>query len=207
MNHHVRRHRFATAGRPAAFTLVEMMIALTIFGLLIAAVVSQLTESIGIGLKAARTLEYARSSRVIIDRLATDVRAAGTFTMFPEFNDRGHAVGDGESGNYVVLQEIDEDGGIVRTIGYYLGPDAAGTGSSLYRHDSDDGSLVPGALPAASTSGTHPAVVRTVRVPDGERLFRNFRQQGVSVGGQFGTADGARNTRLQLVQCTLSTRS
>jgi hypothetical protein len=182
-----------------------MLLALTIFGLVMAGVTRQLIESATITLKTSRTLEYARSGRNFIAQLGADMRSAQSMTLYPAFNSRSAAVGAGDSGNYLVLHQINSSGTITRTVGYY----AVANGASLvlYRHDSADGVITPGSLPAAGTQGTHRVLVGTFRVPSGASLFTNWRSSGVSLRGQYGTAPGAAAGTLNYIQCTLTKRS
>lgn len=195
------------ARRRRGFSLPEMMIALVIFGLVMTAVTRQMIESVSITLKTSRMLEYSRNGRVLIARLGSDLRSAQTTILYPEFDSRSAAVTAGNYGNYLVLHQVNTSGTITRTIGYY----AVANGSSgtyiLYRHDSAAGHSTAGALPGTNTSGTHPVVVGTFKVPTGTKLFRNWSERGISLRGQYGTATGASTDSLNYIQCTLTTRS
>jgi type II secretory pathway pseudopilin PulG len=196
------RHR-----RSHAVTLVEVMISLTLVGLMMAAVTSQLLESGSLTLRTARSLEHARSARELTGRLAEDMRDAQLMVLHPTFDDRSVQRRDSERGNYLVLHQLDAAGAIVRTVGYYLVPDGTGTAGILYRHDSADGVLAAGTLPGTETRGTHRAVTRAVRLPDAAGLFRCVRDRAVSMRGEFGTPDAAQSGRPEFIQCTFATRS
>jgi prepilin-type N-terminal cleavage/methylation domain-containing protein len=197
----------ARARRRAGLTLVEMIIAVTIFGLVMTAATRQLIEGVKLSMKTAQALEFESSSRRLLDRLNEDVRSAEIVTVFPGFEDRGAAVGDGGYGNYVVMHQVASSGTVTRTIGYYLQSNGADGTWALYRHDSANAGLVPGELPGLSTSGTHLRLVSTVRVPEAVRLFCAWRNRGFTVRGQFGSPQGAASGRLEYVQCSLTTRS
>ena len=128
-------------------------------------------------------------------------------TFYAEFNDRSAAVGEGGYGNYVVFRQVDVTGNVTRTIGYYLQATGEAGTYSLYRHDSADGVLAPDTLPDAATAGTHRRLVRTVKLPPNVKLFRNWRKRGLTLRGQFGTADGHAYKQLEYLQCSLTTRS
>jgi len=194
----VRRNR-------RALTLVEILVALTIFGLVMTVVTRQLIESASVTLKTSRLLEYSRSGRNLIGYLGNDMRSAQTMTLYSEFNSRSTTMSAGSYGNYLVLHQVNASGTITRTVGYY----AVANGSSyiLYRHDSADGVITAGTLPAAGTQGTHRVLVGTFKVPSGTKLFRNWSDRGVSIRGQYGTATGAATSALNYIQCTLTTRS
>lgn len=190
--------------RVRGFTIVECMVALTIFGLVMTAVTRQLVESASITLKTSRLLEYSRAGRNFIGRLGIDLRSAQSMTLYTSFTDRTVAGATG-TGNYLVLHELNAAGTITRTTGYY----AVANGSSykLYIHDSNTGSVAAGSLPATTTSGTHTLLLGTFKVPSGAKLFTNWSNRGVSLRGQYGTAAGAADSSLNYIQCTLTTRS
>ncbi len=185
------------------------MIGLTIFSLVMLAVTRQLVESVSLTLKTSRLLEYARTARSVIESLDQDVRTAQTCTLYTSFTSRT-AQAAGNYGDYLVLQQIADDGTVTRTVGYYTVPNGTSGSFSLYRHDSADGTLAAGQLPDASTSGTHRRFVGTLRLPTtptGVRLFRNWNDRGVSIRGEFGAVSGQSPNALNLIQCTLATRS
>ena len=201
---HPRRH----ARRPSrrAFTLVEMIVALALVGLLMAAVTRQMVESASLSMKVASTLEYSRNGRALIGQLQQDVASAQVVRCYSEFSDRSSPVGTGAYANYVVLHQVNADGTVARTVGYYLASNGDDT-YALYRHDSADGVIPPGTLPDVGTAKTHRRLVRTVQIPDGVKLFRKWRNRGLTLRGQFGTADGHAYRKLEYLQCTFTTRS
>lgn len=197
-------------GRRHGLTLVEILVSLTIFGLVMTAVTRQLIEGVSLTLKSSRLLEYARSSRFVLENMDHDVRAAQTIILYSEFNARSTPQTSGTYGNYLVLHQVNSSGTITRTIGYYAVPVGTTGTFSLHRHDSNDGVVAAGTLPATSTSGTHRRLIATLRqptTPTGVKLFQNWNGRGVSVRGQFGTAEGKAASQLNLVQCTFATRS
>lgn len=199
------RKQFRT--RAGGLTLVEVIIALAVVGLLMAAVMSQMLESVSLGLKAAGTLEHSRSTRELILRLSEDTRNAQQMIIHTTFADRSSPRRDGQLGNYLVLHQINSSGSVVRTIGYYTVPLSGGNGWMLHRHDSADGLTSPGTLPASGTSGSHRVVTRAVNLPESSNLFRSVRDRAVAIRGEFGSAGNARIGRTEFVQCILSTRS
>jgi prepilin-type N-terminal cleavage/methylation domain-containing protein len=192
--------------RRAAFSLPEVCIVIAIVGLLVAATLVQWRESTVIALKAAETLEHTRSTRELIHRLSEDTRNSQRLEIYPAFDDREERLRDGQLGNYLVLHEIDLDGVIQRTIGYYLLPAIDGTGWMLHRHDSAAGGT-PGVLPHDSTAGSHPVVTRAVSLPESDLLFRCVRDRAVNIRGEFGTSGSVKLGRTEFVNCTLATRS
>lgn len=197
----------AARRRRRAFTLVEVLIVLGIFAFLMIIMTSQLIEGAALSFKTSRSLDYARNARQIIGWLAADTHSAQLMTIYPAYADRSTTASDGESGNYLVLQELDTNGAIVRTVGYYAVANEPGNTWTLYRHDSDEGVLDPETLPDSAASGTHRRFIRTLRLPEENTLFRNLRNRSFSLRGEFGTADNAPNARLEFIQCALTTRS
>ncbi|MGH8021648.1 MAG: pilus assembly FimT family protein [Opitutaceae bacterium] len=204
-----RRH-----ARLRGLTLPEISIVVVISGLLMAAVLSQWLESTSLALKAAETLEYTRSTRELVFRLSEDVRNAQRLIVYNSFKDRVDFSKDGDVntppvGNYLVLQEVNLDAEITRTVGYYLMEEAGGGGWILFRHDSNDGGgLSLTDLPAPASEGDHRRVTRAVTLPDSDNLFRVVRDRAVAIRGEFGAAGRpVKRGRTEFVQCILSTRS
>lgn len=193
--------------RRRGLTLVEVLVALTVFGLVMLVVTQHLIECSWITLKTSRLLEYSRGGRVFIGQLGRDLADSQTMVMYPEFNDRATAVSASSYGNYLVMHYVNSSGTITRTIGYYAVPNGSTGTHILYRHDSADGVLAAGTLPNASTSGTHDVVIGTFRLPASTKVFRNWNARGVSIRGQYGTVPGASIDSLNYIQCTLTTRS
>lgn len=193
--------------RRRGFSIPEMMIALTIFGLVMTAVTRQMIESVSITLKTSRMLEYSRNGRNLMARLGSDLRTAQTTILYSEFNSRSTAITAGNYGNYLVLHQVNSSGAITRTVGYYAVANGSTGTFILYRHDSAAGHSTAGVLPVTGTSGSHPVVVGTFKVPSGTKLFRNWSDRGISIRGQYGTTTGASTDALNYIQCTLTTRS
>ena len=202
-------HPKTHATSPRAYSLVEIVVALTIFGLVMAAVTRQLIKSVELSLATDRDVESARSGRFLLDRLNNDVVNAQAIAIYSEFTDRTSPITDTHYGNYVVMHQIDAAGVTTRTIGYYLKASDSGATYALYRHDSQDGVLVPNTLPDAATSGTHRLIVRTVRLPQGTdvKLFRNWSDKGFTLRGQLEAPDGSAGGRLENFQCSLASRN
>ena len=198
---------FAPRRRRHGYTLAEVIVALALFGLLMAAVTRQLVESGWISFRTARTLEHAHTGRYALDQLAADINSAQSILLYPSFVDRSKKQAEGSYGNYLVLRELDANGTTTRTVGYYLTTGPAEGTWSLYRHDSRDGVLAPDALPNAATAGQHRLIVRQLRLPDGLAFFRNWRSRGATVRAQFGDTPGPSTSQLQYLQCTFTTRS
>jgi hypothetical protein len=181
--------------------------AMALTGVLLTIVAAQFKESATVSLRISRTLEHSRNARELIDTLSADVRGAQLMRLFPSYSDRSREARDGESGNYLVLQYVDAQGAITRTIGYYATARQGGGTWSVYRHDSNAGDSAPATLPAPDREGTHRRIKRAARLPDSNQLFRCVRDRGVSVRGEFGAIDGGGSDRTEFIECTISTRS
>jgi hypothetical protein len=188
-------------------SLAEVVIALGLSVLLLAAVCAQLVESATLSLRTSHSVEHSRGARELTARVSADVTGAQIVRLYEGFASRGTPRRDGETGDYLVLHWIERDGTTVRTVGYYAVPAPDGVGWLLYRHDSADGVVVAGTLPDPGTVGTHRLVNRAIRLPDANRLFRCWRDRGVSFRGEFGTGNDANRGTHELVSCTISTRS
>jgi type II secretory pathway pseudopilin PulG len=207
LHHGSNRPALAGRRRRCAFTLVEVMIAFVITGLVFATVTSQLVESAKLSLHITRTLEHSRNARELIDTLSADIRAAQILRLHSTFANRSTVARDGQPGNYLVLHFVDAHGVITRTVGYYLVALKDAEGWALYRHDSSLGDSVAGELPASGTAGHHRLIKRAVRLPDANELFRCARDRGVSLQGEFGAAGTRDSERTEYIRCTIYTRS
>jgi prepilin-type N-terminal cleavage/methylation domain-containing protein len=193
--------------RRRGFSLVEVLVALGISGLVLTVVAAQLIESSKLSLNVSQTLEHSRNAREIIDALSTDVRASQILRIFPNFNDRSSEARDGQSGNYLVLQTIDSSGTVTRTVGYYVVSLGDNKGWALFRHDSQLGDNAAGTLPDVSAAGSHRKIKRAVRLSEAGFLFRSVRDRGVAIHGEFSTPDKSGSGRTEFIRCTISTRS
>ncbi|RME70319.1 MAG: hypothetical protein D6781_06570 [Verrucomicrobia bacterium] len=193
--------------RPAGFTLAEVTIALTVATLVLAGLAAQMIEAARLNHRITASLEHGRNARELIDTVSRDVRSAQIARLYPGFTNRSEAARDGQRGNYLVLDFLDSNGTIVRTIGYYALPlpDAAGWG--IYRHDSADGSLSPGSLPATGTAGSHRLIKRALRLGTADTLFRCARDRGIALEGEFVSPDVRGTARADLIRATVLTRS
>ena len=124
MNDYNRKRIAPFAHARRAFTLVEILIALSIFGLVMTAVATQLIESVAISLKTSTSLEHSRNTRELIDELRQDVANAQVMELYPQFNDRGARRSDQQLGNYLVLHRLTPTGVVLQTVGYYVVADA-----------------------------------------------------------------------------------
>jgi len=204
---HHRSDLPAPIGHRRGFTLVEGVVAVSVAGLLFAAVASQLVESSKLSLRVTSTLEHSRNARELIDTLSADIRAAQIIRIHPSFADRSTEARDGENGNYLVLHFVNARGVITRTVGYYVVSLGGTNNWALYRHDSARGDSAAGSLPAGDSAGRHRVIKKAVRLPDSGRLFTSARDRGVSINGEFGTIDTRGAGRAEFIRCTLSTRS
>jgi prepilin-type N-terminal cleavage/methylation domain-containing protein len=193
--------------RRRGFTLVEILMALGISGLVLTMVASQLIESSKLSVNITQTLEHSRNAREIIDALCADVRAAQILRIYPSYTDRSSEARDGQSGNYLVLQSISSTGTVTRTVGYYVVALSGDQGWALYRHDSDRGDSAASALPDATSAGQHHKIKRAVRLSEAGFLFRSVRDRGVSIHGEFSTPEKSGTGRTEFIRCTISTRS
>jgi prepilin-type N-terminal cleavage/methylation domain-containing protein len=191
----------------SGITLIEVMICVTIAGLVLSIAATNLVESAELGLKASQTLEHSRSARELFDRLTIDIRHAQVMSLYSSFEDRSRKRRDGEAGNYLVLQTVDDHGNITRTVGYYIEPASDGSGGVLFRHDSERGDSTAELPPGIATAGDHQVVTRSVQLPGSSSLFTCVRDRGVSVHGEFGGVDGSARGRPDFIRCVISTRS
>jgi len=137
-------HTLRSSGlrRFRAFTMTELMIALTILGLVMAGVVALTFQSLNTYAYDSGRLLVNRDIRKFTGDMITDTVYANYFRIYPDFSTRtttaagvtsDAAVRDGQTGDFLVLAFADTDVTSGRTtvnrlIGYYRDPDSTGVG-------------------------------------------------------------------------------
>lgn len=146
--------------RSHAFTLVEMLIALSIMGFILAAISSMYLYSIRTSATTTVNLQLNQKLRSFTSILLNDVEAADGLVVYTAFQGTRTLVAPGGKGNYLVLYYTDYNQRIYKIIGYYLLDNATDANPlALKRHETvftstyTDLSQVP--LPAATTTNTH----------------------------------------------------
>ncbi len=153
--------------RSHAFTLVEILIALSIMGFILAAISSMYIYSIRTSNTTTVNLQLSQKLRSFTSTILNDVEAADGLAVYTSFQGTRTLVASGGKGNYLVLYYTDYNQRIYKIVGYYLLDNATDANPLAFkRHETvfsstyTDLSQVP--LPAANTTSTHTTVLDKV---------------------------------------------
>jgi prepilin-type N-terminal cleavage/methylation domain-containing protein len=145
------------------FTLVEVMIAMSLAVLVLGFATVFFVDSLKISLGITNNLDIERSIRKVTDQISTDARDANSFVIYKTFFDEGHDISGsfrnpaadyvsssyrmqaGESGNCCIFVYNGEDptpldltpAPIERIVGYYLNDEETDEGVSIKTFDID----------------------------------------------------------------------
>lgn len=120
----MKRHRLLPSDR-RAFTLAEMLIAVSIFTMVIAFATTFFVDSYRTLFKSQTALEANRSSRSFLGYLSEDGREADSFAIYPSYSgslSSANRIPTGNSGDFIVLAETELstlETKYIRLIGYY----------------------------------------------------------------------------------------
>lgn len=194
----------------AGFTLTELMITLTIFGMVMAGIGSFFFQTNMMLFTNTAKLQINRDIRSITNEMTDNARNANHFTLYDSFYDdfrnptapttgADYRQRDAEAGDLVVFIFYGVDPApwdttpppIERLVGYYRSIDdpVANTGP-IRKFDiaipvADQNDAVEDLIPAISTVGTHETIVELSEGLANERLFYNFRERSIMVNGQI----------------------
>ena len=180
-------------GRPrsrAAYTLVEMLIAMAVFGLVMAGVLSFFLQGLDMFHFDVGKLRVNRDIRAFTSELSDNATYSNYFRIYRSFTDRAVAQLDGRSGDFLVLAYVDPDDTerIERLVGYYRAPDATGEGPvrkfDLSFSPSTSANLAD-LLPSAGQIDAFDQVVELSRGLADGRLFYNYRDRSIMIKGEI----------------------
>lgn len=143
-----------------AFTLIEMIVVLSIMGFVLAAISSMYIYSLRTSNTTTLNLQMNQKLRALSSTMFNDMEAADGFVLYQSFQSSRALVPLAGKGNYLVLYYTDNNDLIYKVIGYYLLDNATNANPlALKRHETTfsvtytDMTQVP--LPGPSTSGAH----------------------------------------------------
>lgn len=200
-----------TSDKPSdkrGFTLVEIMVAATVCGLVIASVLSVLLQSLKVYGYEGGNLNVNGDIRTFTNDLTEDVLPANYFRVFSTYSNTNFsdAVPAGESGDCLLLvyKDATDDSKFSKLIFYFRAP-AANNQGPVYRYvvnfsPSADGpvtELIPSLNRALST---YPQIIPSVSgLASGSKLFTDFNDRSVVVNGAvIRNANGQFHTATQL---------
>jgi prepilin-type N-terminal cleavage/methylation domain-containing protein len=206
-----RLHSFRQ-NRSRGFTLVEVLIAMGIFGIVSVALLSVFIQSLNIYHYDVGKIQVNRDIRTFTSKMSTDATYANYFLIYPNFSTRTNtstvtdpttgattsvvvdaSVNDGLSGEFLVLvfKDDSDDTKVSRLIGYYRAPTSTDTNSEgpVRRFDitisPSSNATVWTLLPAVSTINDNPEVVELSKGMSNGKLFYNFYDKSIMVKGQI----------------------
>lgn len=221
--------RYTARRRAGAFTLVEILVATTIMGLVTVAVIGLFINLMKSYKYNTFRLSINRDVRTFTNELTDTATYANYFVILADFSTRtvgatGSEVlaymADGESGDCVLLvfKDDTDDSKISRIVGYYHDPDADGMGPvrkfDLRFSPTVSGTQLWTLLPATSTLHTNNDIIsagtigRATGTSTSGRLFYNFFNRSVMVKGQINyiSNDGLTRRAVSTYNFTVSPR-
>jgi len=183
------------------FTLAEIMVALTVMGLVIAGVMTFFLQALKVYYYDSGRLMVNRDMRTFTNALANDAVASNYFRIYPTFQNRTAPVTDGTSGDFLVLAFTDTNNTagayyITQLTGYYRSPNDSTNPSSLgpvrrfsktiatADQSKDLPTLVGLYIPATATP-TDPVVIQLAQGLSNGTLFYDYRDRSIMVRGQI----------------------
>lgn len=221
------RCRPTRSGR--AFTLVEVLVATTILGIMVVAILGLFINLMKSYKYNTFRLSINRDVRTFTNELTDTATYANYYIILSDFSTRttGAAgsevlayLGDGESGDCLLLVFKDDadDTKIQRLVGYYHDPDSNGLGPvrkfDLTFNPTVAGSSLWTLMPSTSTLHTNPDIIsagtvgRATGTSTSGRLFYNFFNRSVMVKGQINyiSNDGLTRRAVSTYNFTVSPR-
>lgn len=177
-----------------AFSLVEVIVVLSIMGFVLAAISSMYIYSLRTSNTTTINLEMSQKLRSLSSNLFSDIESADGFVVYESFQSSRTLVPVTGKGNYLVLYYTDNNDLIYKIIGYYLLDNSTDANPvALKRHETTfpttygDLSQVP--LPAPATSSAHltllDKVVGNQSTPRGNCLFIYQDASKILVSGRY----------------------
>lgn len=213
-------NRCPNTHRTKGYTLVELMVALFIFGLVMAGLVSFNYDTTRVMFDSVMRLDINRDMRMVSQRLMADINTADTFYLYRSFqtSDRTNTAGTqrlgaDSSGDFIILvysepQPVTTGNVfITKLVGYFRKPETAGSASSfgpIYRFEINyadqtvraDSNPVESLIAGLSYSDTS-AYTRILGKSSGNYtngIFYNFRNNCVMVNANIYRGNLARNS-------------
>ena len=199
------------------FTLTELLITLTIFGLVMAGVAGFFYQTNGMLFTNTAKLMINRDIRALTNEMTDNARNANHFTIYDSFYDTfrnptppttgiDFRKRDAESGDCLVLIFYGVDPApwdttpppIVRLVGYYRSIDNVPDNTGPIRKfdvaipGPDQNKECEELVPAISTVGDHKTITEIAKGLANGRLFYNFRERSIMINGQIDHGNDAK---------------
>jgi prepilin-type N-terminal cleavage/methylation domain-containing protein len=216
----------------AGFTLVEMLVATTILGLMTTAVLGLFINMMKSYKYNAFRLSINRDVRTFTNEFSDAATASNYFVVLADFATRTSgasgsevlaAMGDGEAGDCVLLVYKDDtdDTKVGRLVGYYYDAEYNGIGPTIRKFDLTFSPAIAASslwtlMPATTTQHTNAdilseatgTITKTAATSMSGRLFYNFFNRSVMIKGQINYAsnDGFTRRAVSTYNFTVSPR-
>lgn len=143
-----------------AFTLPEILIALSIMGFILAAISSMYIYSLRTSNTTTVSLQLSQKVRTFTSSILNDVETADGLAVYSSFQGTRTLQTVGGKGNYLILYYTDYNQQIYKIVGYYLMDNASDANPLAFkRHETVFSStytdLSQAPLPAANTTSAH----------------------------------------------------
>lgn len=187
--------------RPRGFSLVEILVALTIVGLVVGGGLTFAIHALKVYYYDSGRLMVNRDMRTFTNVLANDAVASNYFRIYPSFQNRTAPVTDGTSGDFLVLAFTDTNNAagayyITQLTGYYRSPNDPTDPSSLgpvrrfsklvaAADQSKDLPTLIGLYEPAIATPTDPVVIQLAQGLSNGTLFYDYRDRSIMVRGQI----------------------
>lgn len=193
--------------RSGGFTLVEVIVSITLFGLVMVCSLPVMLQSLNTYSYEVGKLFINRDIRTFTSELTDNATYANYFLIFPSFTNRSTtttvngvsvttdtSVNDGLSGDFLVLVFKDDadDTKVSRLVGYYRDPADPNSTTSQGPVRTFDMTISPSSsaavwtlLPATSTMHTNTQVLQLSIGLANNKLFYNYYDRSIMVKGEI----------------------
>ncbi len=218
-----------SAARQRGFTLVEVLVATTIMGIMVVAILGLFINLMKSYKYNTFRLSINRDVRTFTNELTDTATYANYYIILADFSTRtvgpvGSEVlaylGDGESGDCLLLvfKDDTDDSKIQRLVGYYHDPDSDGLGPvrkfDLRFSPTVASNTLWNIMPSTGTLHTNPDIIsagtvgRATGTSTSGKLFYNFFNRSVMVKGQINyvSNDGLTRRAVSTYNFTVSPR-
>ncbi len=176
--------------RRRAFTLIELIVSMTVFGLCMLGVMGFFLQSLDIFHFDTGKLQVNRDIRAFTSEMTDNATFANYFEIYTSFTDRDVPKNDGYSGDFLVLVYKDPEDltKIQRLVGYYRSGGADGEGP-VRKFDIDispsSSDSLDSLLPSSVAIDDYPEVIELSRGLSDGHLFYNFYDRSIMIRGEI----------------------
>lgn len=202
-------------GNVRGYTLVEMLIALGVFGFAMTGALGLFTRGTNLFHYDSGKLRVNSDIRTFTSEMSDHATFSNHFIIYPSFNDRSTPANDGLSGDFLVLVFRDPDAQekVQRIVGYFRSPasdsdpESEGPVRKFDLHFSPStNSPVQDLLPSPAARDSCAEVIQLSRGLSDGRLFYNFFDRSIIVHGEIIHAGAVQRRATNTYNFTISPR-